>query len=65
MPHKSPGTKALVSCGLYTKRRMSLNLVMDDMFRDDVSMDSFIETIAGQTEPDLDAHDGQTDAFFN
>jgi hypothetical protein len=38
---------------------------MDDMFRDDVSMDSFIETIAGQTEPDLDAHGGKTNAFFN
>ncbi len=36
------------------------------MFRDDVSMDSFIKTIAGQTdEPGLDAHDGKTDAFFN
>ncbi len=44
---------------------MSLNLAMDDMFRDDVSLDSFIETIAGQTESDLDAHDGKTNAFFN
>ncbi len=43
-----------------------LNLTFDDMLRDDVSMDSFIETIAGQTdEPGLDAHDGKTDAFFN
>jgi hypothetical protein len=32
----------------------SLNLTFDDMFRDVVSMDSFIETIAGQTdEPGL------------
>jgi hypothetical protein len=65
VPHKSPGPKALVSSGSDTKRRMSLNFAMDDMFRDDVSMDSFIETIAGQTEPDLDAHDSKTDAFFN
>ncbi len=44
----------------------SLNLTFDDMFRDDVSMDSFIETIAGQTdELGLDAHDGKTNAFFN
>ncbi len=36
------------------------------MFRDDVSMDSFIKTIAGQTDqPGLDAHDGKTNAFFN
>ena len=42
-----------------------LNLTFDDMLRDDVSMDSFIETIAGQTdEPGLDAHDGKTDAFL-
>ncbi len=64
-PHKSPGPKVLVSSGLDTQRRMSLNFVMDNMFRDDVIMDLFIETIAGQTEPDLDAHDGKTDAFFN
>ena len=65
VPHKSPGPKALVSSGSDTQRRMSLNFAMDDMFRDDVSMDSFIETIPGQTEPGLDAHDGKTDAFFN
>ncbi len=65
VPHKSPGLKALVSSGLDTQRWMSLNLAMDDMFRDDVSMDSFIETIAGQTEPGLDAHDSKSDAFFN
>jgi hypothetical protein len=29
----------------------SLNLTFDDMFRDDVSMDLFIKTISGQTEP--------------
>jgi hypothetical protein len=33
---------------------MSLNLAMDDMFRDDVSMDSFLGQIG----------DGKTDAFF-
>ena len=32
VPHKSPGNKALVSSGLDTKRRMSLNFTMDDMF---------------------------------
>ncbi len=37
-----------------TQCRMSLNLAMDDMFRDDVSMDSFL----GQID------DGKTDAFF-
>jgi hypothetical protein len=36
------------------------------MFRDEVSMDSFIETITGQTdEPGLDVHDGKTNTFFN
>ena len=44
----------------------SLNLTFDDMFRDDVSMDLFIETIADQTdELGLDVHDGKTDMFFN
>jgi hypothetical protein len=56
MPSKLPGS-------------MSLNFTMADVFADDVSMDdSFIKIIAGdgQTEePGLDAHDGQTDAFFN
>ena len=66
VPHKSPGHKAFVSSGLDTQRRMFLNFAMEDMFCDDVSMDSFIKTIAGQTdEPGLDAHDGKTDAFFN
>ena len=55
MPHKSPGNKALVSSGSDTQRRMSLNLAMDDMFRDDVSLDSFL----GKTG------NGKTDAFFN
>ena len=54
VPHKSPGKKALVSSGSDT-RRMSLNLAMEDMFRDDVSLDSFL----GKTG------DGKTDAFFN
>jgi hypothetical protein len=51
---------------------LSLNLRMADVFAydgDDVSMDDlFIKIIQGdgQTkEPGLDAHDGQTDAFFN
>ena len=49
-----------MSSGSDTQRQMSLNLAMDDMFRDDVSMDSFLGTIAaGQTD------DGKTDAFFN
>ena len=65
MPHKSPGPKALVSSGSDTQRWMSLNFAMEDMFCNDVSMDSFIKTIAGQTETDLNAHDGKTDAFFN
>jgi hypothetical protein len=55
VPHKSPGPKALVSSGSDTQRRTSLNLAMDDMFRDDVSMDSFLGQIG----------DGKTDAFFN
>ena len=55
VPHKSPGNKALVSSSSDTQRRMSLNLAMDDMFRDDVSMDSFLGQIG----------DGKTDAFFN
>ncbi len=55
VPHKSPGPKALVSSGLDTQRRMSLNLGMDDMFRDDVIMDSFLDQIGN----------GKTDAFFN
>ncbi len=60
VPHKSPGPKALVSSGSDTQHWMSLNFAMDDMFRDDVSMDLFLGTIAaGQTD------DGKTDAFFN
>jgi hypothetical protein len=65
VPHKSPGPKSLVSSGSDTQRWMSLNFAMDDMFRDDVSMDLFIKTISGQTEPGLDAHDGKTITFFN
>ena len=65
LPHKSSGNKALVSSGLDTKHRMSLNFTMDNMFCDDVSMDLFIQTIGGQTgEPGLDVHDGKTNAFF-
>ncbi len=55
VPHKSTGNEALVSSGSDTQRRMSLNLAMDDMFRDDVSLDLFL----GKTG------DGKTDAFFN
>jgi hypothetical protein len=54
VPHKSPGNKTLVSSSSDTQRRMSLNLAMDDMFRDDVSMDLFLGQIG----------DGKTDAFF-
>jgi hypothetical protein len=73
VPHKSPGNKALVIPNSDTHKKnvqmvlhlpCSLNLTFDDMFHDDVSMDLFIETIAGQTEPGLDAYDGKTDAFF-
>jgi hypothetical protein len=73
VPHKSPGNKALVipnsdkkNVQMLSHLPCSLNLTFDDMFRDDVSMDSFIKTITGQTnEPSLDAHYGKTDAFFN
>ena len=51
---------------------LSLNLTMADVFAyngDDVSMDdSFIKIIQGDEQTEelgLDAHDGQTDAFFN
>ena len=54
VPHKSPGNKALVSSGSDTQHRMSLNLEMDEMFHDDVSIDSFL----GQID------DSKTDAFF-
>ena len=54
VPHKSPGNKALVSSNSDTQHRMSLNLAMDEMFRDGVSMDSFLGQIG----------DGKTDAFF-
>jgi hypothetical protein len=48
------------------KRRMSLIFAMDDMFRDDISMNLFIQVIGGQTGgPSLDVHDGKTDVFFN
>ena len=58
--------KALVSLGSDTKRQMSLNFAMDDLFSDDVSMDLFIQTIRGQTNgPGLDVHNGKTNAFFN
>ncbi len=65
VPHKSPGPEALVSSGSDTQHQMSLNFAMDDTFCNDVSMDLFIETIAGQTELDRNAHDGKTNAFFN
>ncbi len=73
MPHKSPGKKALVIPNSDKKKKCafvhlprSLNLTFDNMFCNDVSMDSFIKIISGQTdEPGLDAHDGKTDTFFN
>ena len=69
MPHKSPENNPLVSLSLVTKKeeqRMSLNFAMDDMFHDDVIMNSFIEAIGGQTdESGLNACNGKTDAFFN
>ncbi len=55
MPHKSPENKALVSSSSDTQHPMSLNLAMDEMFRNDVSMDSFLGQIG----------DGKTDAFLN
>jgi hypothetical protein len=76
VPHKSPGNNALVSTksGFEKKsvqmpsqlpRSLSLNMTMANVFGDDVSMDdSFIKIIQGE-EPGLNAHDGQTDAFFN
>jgi hypothetical protein len=81
VPHKSPGNNALVSTESGSKKKpvqmpsqlpRSLTLTVEDIFpvdADDISMDDlFIKMIAGngQTEePGLDAHDGQTDAFFN
>ena len=84
MPHKSSGNNALVEheWGLKKKsvqmpsrvpRSLSLNLVMEDVFADDVGDDvsiddSFIKLLEGDGQaelPGLDAHDGQTDAFFN
>ncbi len=60
------GHKKKINVQMLSHLPRSLNLTFDNMFRDDVSMDSFIETIAGQTdEPGLDAHDGKTDALFN
>ena len=77
MPHKSPGNNALVEPELGLKKKslqtpsqlprsVSLNFTMADLFADDVSMDdSFIKVDEQTEEPGLDAHDGQTDAFFN
>ncbi len=64
--------KKLVQMPSQLPRSVSLNLTMADVFAydaDDVSMDdSFIKIIAGDEQTEelrLDAHDGQTDAFFN
>ncbi len=64
--------KKLVQMPSNLPRSLSLNLTMADVFAydgDDVSMDDlFIKIIQGdeQTkEPGLDAHDDQTDVFFN
>ena len=41
----------------------SLNLAMDDMFRNDTSMDSFLKVLIGQTDKSvLDAYDGKINA---
>jgi hypothetical protein len=69
VPHKSPGHKALVSSSSDTKkeeRRMSLNFVMEDIFRNDISMDLFLKALRGQTDKSgLNAYNGKTNAFFN
>ena len=80
VPHKSPGNNALVSTESgFEKESVQmpsqlprLNMTMADVFAydgDDVSMDdSFIKIIQGEEQTEefgLDAHDGQTDAFFN
>ena len=61
MPHKSPGNKALVVPNSDTHKKetfvldashlpRSLNLTFDDMFRDDVSVDSFVMSFGGEQE---------------
>ena len=69
VPHKSPGNKALVSSNSDAKReerRMSLNFAMDDMFRNDVSMDLFLKALRGQTdESNLNTYDSKIDALYN
>jgi hypothetical protein len=45
---------------------MSLNFAMDDMFRNDVSMDLFLKALRGQTdESNLNTYDGKIDALYN
>ena len=68
MPHKSPENKALVSSNSDTQKEehwMSLTFAMDDMFRDNVSVDLFLKALGSQTdESDLNAYNGKTDAFL-
>ncbi len=63
--------KELVQMPSQLPRSLSLNMTIADVFTydgDDVSMDdSFIKIIQGDEQTKefgLDAHDGQTDAFF-
>ena len=45
---------------------MSLNFLMDDIFHDDVSVDSFLKALGGQTDNSgLNAYEGKTNDFFN
>ena len=60
VPHKSPGNKALVIPNSDTKKKRvaafafmvprSLNLTFDNIFRDDVSVDSFVMSFGGEQE---------------
>ena len=60
MPHKSPGNKALVIPNSDTQKKRnlqmlshlprSLNLTFDNIFRDDVSVDSFVMSFGGEQE---------------
>ena len=66
VPCKSPGYKALVSPNSDTKKEtfqmpshlpFSLNLIIDNIFCNDVSMDSFVMSFGGeQDEPSLSIH---------
>ena len=66
VPHKSPGNKALVSPNSDTKKETfqmplhlprSFILTFDGIFRDDVSVDSFIMSFGvEQNKPSLSIH---------